>query len=129
MKMHKVLSNEVEDAAKLFRASLGGYPILIEGQEWPRCRICDELQVLFFQFDIEERFELPFKPGSHLSMVICINHDEPTNPPLWPQTTGRLAENYWDCGEEESVGHFKLIKNPPNSAEKVLEYGRNGNGY
>jgi hypothetical protein len=76
---------------------------------------------LFFQFDIDERFQLPFKTGSHLSMFMCIKHDEPTNPPLWPSHTGKLPDNYWDCGEEGEVGHYQLIMNLPNSTEQVLD--------
>src|SRR5882672_822933 len=108
MIIQKVLFDEVEDKSKLLRSSIGGYPILAEGQEWPKCKICSEHQVLFFQLDIIEQFELPFKTGSHLSAFMCINHDEPIKPPLWPKYSGRLPDNYWDYTEEGNLGHYKL---------------------
>jgi hypothetical protein len=121
MIMHKILSDEVEDKSKPIRSSIGGYPILGEGQEWPKCKICDDPQALFFQFDIDEKFELPFIPGSHMVMFMCLNHDEPTYPPLLSDTSGKLPDVFWESSEEETAGQYTLILNKPGISENTLK--------
>ncbi|MFJ8667055.1 hypothetical protein [Streptomyces sp. NPDC093600] len=50
------------------RNSVGGWPFLDEGQEWPDC-FCGEQMVLFFQLDIPSDLD-PFG-GDHLLVFHC----------------------------------------------------------
>src|SRR5687768_11370170 len=108
--MNKINIKEIKDKSKVLRDSIGGYPILAGEQEIPSCKICNKKMVLFFQLDLQERFNLPFKPGSHLSFFMCREHDEPV---WWGKEP--LPENYMESE------HYRLILNPPGKKEIIYE--------
>jgi hypothetical protein len=114
---HSVSLNHPEDLARVARSSIGGYPILADGQGWPRCKLCDSQQVLFFQMDLSSEFGLPFASGSHLLVFMCPRHNE--IPALGDELAvgGKLPEGYWHQNE----GHYGLIMNPPGVPEVVHE--------
>ncbi|WP_202485527.1 hypothetical protein [Streptomyces sp. SID4985] len=73
------------------RNSVGGWPFLDEGQEWPEC-FCGERMALFFQLDIPLGLE-PFG-GDHLLVFHCRAHNDASDPQL---ADGRLVPRYWDA--------------------------------
>ncbi|WP_198659054.1 hypothetical protein [Nocardiopsis sp. FIRDI 009] len=77
------------------RNSVGGWPFLDEGQEWPEC-FCGERLVLFFQLDLPQDLG-PFG-GDHLLVFHCRAHNEVADPEL--SDDGRLAPRYWDDPNE-----------------------------
>jgi hypothetical protein len=117
MIVHRVSLRHVEILARVVRSSVGGYPILADGQGWPRCKLCDARQVLFFQMDLSGEFGLAVAPGSHLLVFMCPKHNE--IPALGDElaSEGRLPEGYWDRNE----GHDRLILNPPDRPEVIHE--------
>ena len=91
------------DPSEKLRDSIGGYPYLPKGMDYPACS-CGQRMSLYLQFDIREEFGLPFEPGSHLAVFMCEAHndqaaalhdyfylDEAT-----AKTQDRLRANYWD---------------------------------
>ncbi|WP_435609318.1 hypothetical protein [Streptomyces sp. C10-9-1] len=80
-----------EVLAQPTRNSVGGWPFLDEGQEWPEC-FCGERMVLFFQLDVPPDLE-PFG-GDHLLVFHCRAHNDASSPEL---TDGRLVSRYWDA--------------------------------
>lgn len=73
------------------RNSVGGWPFLDDGQEWPVC-FCDERMSLFFQLDIPESTG-PFSQ-EHLLVFHCRIHSDAT----YPQLAGeQLIAQYWDA--------------------------------
>lgn len=77
--------------ARPTRNSVGGWPFLDEGQEWPEC-FCGQRMVLFFQLDIPSDLE-PFA-GDHLLVFHCRAHNDASEPEL---SDGRLVSRYWDA--------------------------------
>jgi hypothetical protein len=67
------------DAAEVTASSIGGYPILPPGEAWPVCSegACGKRLSLFLQVAVEDRFGLPFAPGSTLGVFQCVEHDDP----------------------------------------------------
>src|SRR5262249_21724648 len=59
---------------------------------------CGQRLALFFQFDVEDRFGLPFESGSTLSVFACIKHDDPFEEldTMDPEPHDRLPDNYWN---------------------------------
>ena len=97
------------------RNLMGGNPILPKGQELPRCRNCGEKQLLFFQFDIEDRLALPFESGSHLVVMMCPKcNDIPSFNYL---AGGTLPPAFWNS---ESPHAFAALW-PPGTALAEVE--------
>jgi predicted DNA-binding WGR domain protein len=93
------------------RATSGGQPILAVGQPWPVCGFCDGGPLgLYLQFDIEERFLLPFLPGSHFLLFHCTQCDAL---PDMPRDL-ILPASWLDAGHESS---YRIILNPPSAQE------------
>jgi uncharacterized protein YwqG len=108
-KINKIELKAIDDKTKNARNSVGGYPVFSKDQEWPVCKLCDEKMVLFFQMDLAEKFQLPFKPNSHLLLFMCRKDDEP----VWGENRkGPLPENYME------TEHYRIILNPPDIQEK-----------
>ncbi|MER6982091.1 hypothetical protein [Streptomyces carpinensis] len=80
-----------EPLARPTRNSVGGWPFLDEGQEWPEC-FCGERMALFFQLDIPTDLE-PFA-GDHLLVFHCRAHNDASEPEF---TDDRLVPRYWDA--------------------------------
>ncbi len=78
------------------RNSVGGWPFLDDGQEWPEC-FCGERLVLFFQLDLPQDLG-PFA-GDHLLVFHCRAHNEA----VLAETSddGRLAPRYWEAPLDE----------------------------
>lgn len=123
---HRITLSRVKKGAAAPRCSAGGSAILARGQTYPTCKLCRARLVLFFQFDLDEAFELPFQAGSHLTVFMCPTHNEihslcPESgrnyelPPEYPYRT--LPKRYWD----HNPGHFRLLLNPPGVREVVHE--------
>lgn len=108
-----VKQKKVTDDSKM-RNSIGGYPILAKDQEYPVCNKCGNKMVLFFQFDIEERFNLPFKPGSHFLVFMCPQHNEISD----QFHKEALPENFWSG---EWTEHYSIILNPPGIEERTYD--------
>jgi hypothetical protein len=74
--------------------------------------------VLFFQFDIDAAFELPFRPGSHLLVFMCPEHNEIDCDLVYTgQEPRELPPNYW----LHTRGHSLLVLNPPGIEEVTHE--------
>lgn len=73
------------------RNSVGGWPFLDEGQEWPVC-FCDERMSLFFQLDVPEGTGA--FGGDHLLVFHCRIHSDATFPQV---VEDRLVPEYWDA--------------------------------
>lgn len=100
------------------RISIGGAPILTEGQEWPHCKLCKAPMIFFFQLDIEKGSDLPLKPGSHLAVFMCpVHNDAPSK--LVDAGDQRLPDRYWD----KDFGHYRIIlnKTPKNEVKLPAE--------
>ncbi|WP_239647863.1 YwqG family protein [Nocardiopsis ganjiahuensis] len=74
------------------RNSIGGWPFLDEGQEWPEC-FCGERLVLFFQLDLP--LDLGPFGGDHLLLFHCRTHEEAAIPDT--SEDGRIVPEYWDA--------------------------------
>ncbi|WP_017583289.1 hypothetical protein [Nocardiopsis valliformis] len=78
------------------RNSIGGWPFLNEGQEWPEC-FCGERLLLFFQLDLPLALG-PFG-GDHLLVFHCRTHNDAAIP---EKTDGRqLMPEYWNASLDE----------------------------
>ncbi|KAB2976665.1 hypothetical protein F8R89_34445 [Streptomyces sp. SS1-1] len=82
------------------RNSVGGWPHLDPGQDWPEC-FCGERLALFFQVDIPSDVE-PFG-GDHLLVFHCRAHNDPSTPQL---ADGRLVARYWDAPQPPHPAPF-----------------------
>jgi hypothetical protein len=107
-RINEISLKAVADQKQFKRDSAGGYAILAAGQDYPVCKICNEKMVLFLQFDLPEKFKLPFKAGSHLTLFMCRKHDEP----VWWEGISQLPEDYME------PEYYRLILNPPGITEK-----------
>jgi predicted DNA-binding WGR domain protein len=94
------------------RASFGGRPILAKAQAWPECGTCKVRMSLLLQFDVEKRFGLCFKPGSHLLFFSCLSCGE--NPPI--VSGAKLSKASLDPKSPQS---YRVILNPPRVSEVV----------
>jgi hypothetical protein len=97
---HRVTWEPMTDPSDIIRSSIGGYPVLPVGESWPVCaqEKCGQRLGLFFQFEVEDRFGLPFERGSTLSVFACIKHDDPFEEldTMDPKPHDRLPDNYWN---------------------------------
>ncbi|MFI6861405.1 hypothetical protein ACIBKZ_16140 [Streptomyces sp. NPDC050421] len=73
------------------RDSVGGWPFLDTGQEWPAC-FCGEKLALLFQLDVPADLK-PFG-GDHLLVFHCRAHNDAAEP---ESAGGRLVPRYWDA--------------------------------
>ncbi|MFI2413741.1 hypothetical protein [Streptomyces sp. NPDC018947] len=73
------------------RNSVGGWPCLDDGQEWPEC-FCGDRMALFFQFDVPADVE--HFAGDHLLVFHCLAHNDASDPQL---VDGLLVPRYWDA--------------------------------
>jgi hypothetical protein len=100
------------------RSTVGGYPILARDQEIPACGVCEKPMILFFQLDIREEFELPFKAGSHLAVFMCAEHNDASPADLknkkWIKWPEKLPARFW-----KKQHHYRFVLNPPGVEEKV----------
>ncbi|WP_326657311.1 hypothetical protein [Streptomyces sp. NBC_00385] len=85
------------------RDSVGGWPFLDPGQEWPVC-FCGERLALFFQLDVPADLE-PFG-GDHLLVFHCGAHNEASDAAF---AGGRLVPRYWDAPQPPYPGPFWRI--------------------
>jgi hypothetical protein len=83
------------------RNSVGGWPFLDDGQEWPEC-YCGERMVLFFQLDLPAELG-PFG-GDHLVVFHCRSHNDAAIPETFGD--GRLVPRYWDAPQEPEPRPF-----------------------
>lgn len=75
------------------RNSLAAKAWLPRGTAIPTCKCCESQMQLFVQFDIEQRFGLPFVEGSHFVLFMCPLCNEI---PSFENFSGRtLPPGYW----------------------------------
>src|SRR5947209_5843848 len=127
-RMHQRVTWEPMTEATIIRASIGGYPILPVGESWPVCAEggCNRRMALFLQFDVEDRFGLPFETGSTLGIFQCIEHDDPFESldAMSPKSHERLPEKYW-----RHANYSIFFTTPGNERqlrerEPLVEYAR-----
>ncbi|MQY14121.1 hypothetical protein SRB5_42830 [Streptomyces sp. RB5] len=82
------------------RDSVGGWPYLDDGQDWPRC-FCGERMALFFQLDVPSDLEI--FGGDHLLVFHCHAHNDAAEPVT---AGGRLVAAYWDAPQPPYPGPF-----------------------
>ncbi|MCO8274886.1 hypothetical protein M1L60_30265 [Actinoplanes sp. TRM 88003] len=75
------------------RNTIGGHPVLADGQSWPAC-FCGRPMVFFFQVDV------PAFGGDHLLVFQCPVHDDPAFGPA------ELPARFWDEVVEPYDGPF-----------------------
>jgi len=96
-------------------ASMGGNPMLPRGELAPECRRCGRKMILFFQFDLEERFGLPLAAGSHLVVMMCPVCNE--IPSFVRYAEGILPAAFW----RETEGHFFAALYAPDDERGEVE--------
>lgn len=93
------------------RNSVGGDCILPAEVGMPCCRLCGKEMVLFFQFDLPDFMSAVFKQGSHLSVLMCPEHNEI---PSFESYT-ELPADYWKLGD----GHWQAFLALPGCERTV----------
>jgi hypothetical protein len=98
---HRVTWQEMGNVNDVIRSSVGGYPVLPNGETWPVCAEphCQQAMALFLQVEFEPRFALSFASGSIASLFQCLYHDDPLDAldMLAPQRPyDRLPPRYWE---------------------------------
>jgi len=111
MRVHQIKSQRETSKKAVHRDSIGGYPVLAQDQEWPVCGLCRTKLVLFFQLDLQKKFDLPLKSGSHLSVFMCPIHNDAPSDSI--TENDQLPEEYWT----KTYGHYRLIMNHPRLKE------------
>jgi hypothetical protein len=99
MARHHRVTWEPAAAGAPLRSSIGGYPVLPEGEAWPVCAECQQKMALFLQIEVADAFGLPFEAGSVLSVFHCIEHDDPfedLDMRAPKRSAPALPANYWD---------------------------------
>jgi hypothetical protein len=100
------------DPTEKLRDSIGGYPYLPKGLDYPACS-CGERMSLYFQFDIREEFGLPYESGSHLAVFMCEACNQLTDRLHGPvkKSRNQLRKNYWDFnGTRWKAGWTKFYR-------------------
>jgi hypothetical protein len=99
------------------RSFIGGSPPLPVGSEWPRCRLCDDEMVHYFDVELPEESE-PFQPGSRLQVFACQKHDDIAGTIYSDYerfqaaaTSPQLPDNYWEIND----GHYLIRLLPPGT--------------
>jgi len=93
---YKAIATPITDLTEP-RDSIDGGAWMPQGASTPTCRRCQSLMQLFFQFDIEQRFDLPFKAGGHFVLFMCPLCNEIPSFESFPG--GALPEDYWNRTE------------------------------
>lgn len=107
--MHLITLSEIE-ACNPSRNSQGGTPYLPERVDIPRCALCQEQMLLFFQFEIKQKFKLPFASGAQLAVFMCPTHNDiPQIPNI---EKGQNPESY----KLQAPGHYKLYLFSPKES-------------
>jgi predicted DNA-binding WGR domain protein len=109
---HRIKLGGTKGAQTKGRASSGGSPILAKGQSWPMCGTCKKQLSLYLQFDVEKRFGLAFKPGSHFLFFNCTTCDG--LPPV--ARSNKLPDSFLNANGAQSC---RVILNPPGVSEVV----------
>jgi hypothetical protein len=92
------------DGAGPTRDSLGGYPFLPVGMEWPQCPKSGRPMVLFFQFDVRPEFAVDVPAGSHLLAFMSPEVNEVDGSER-VAAGAPLPDRFW----EKRLPHFKLF--------------------
>jgi hypothetical protein len=116
MRVHYIKLEPKTPISAATRVSVGGSPIMAQGQEWPACRLCKTPMIFFFQFDIGKEADLPLKPGSHVLVFMCPIHNDIPSPLIDPGEKDLPAE-YWN----QDFGHYRLIMNKSPKNEVKLQ--------
>lgn len=113
-------------------SSVGGYPRL-HNAEWPICGVgtkykdrqdkdyqsaCNRKMSLFLQLVLNESTNLPFEPGSQLSVFACPIHDDPSvgRKVIAPADKTKLPADYWN----DNAGQYALYLFRPGVAQCTL---------
>lgn len=97
--MYFAIKNPI-DSESVPKNSIGTAPWLPSGIRSPVCAQCSTSMQLFFQFDIDRRFNLPLQEGSHFVLFMCPECNEI---PSFESYSGKqLPERFW----EKTEGHF-----------------------
>ncbi|MEZ0369768.1 MAG: hypothetical protein ACAI44_11845 [Candidatus Sericytochromatia bacterium] len=98
-------------------ASLGGSPLLPADQPWPACEHCQTPMTFFLQFPVQAEWKTKLKPGSQLSLFMCLKHSDPLMPPLQPKLKGELPQRFWELkASDREYSQFLLQLTPPEQA-------------
>lgn len=89
-----------EALGKPARNSVGGWPFLDEGQEWPAC-FCGRRMALFFQLDLPQ--DAGVFAGDHLLVFHCSVHNDAAEPEL---ADGRLVPRFWETPQPPDPAPF-----------------------
>src|SRR5262245_10589528 len=94
------------------RSSVGGTAVLPSSCKYPACGVCKKDLALFFQIELEPRFELPFKPHSQLVVMMCPTCNEALlhEADATDAAEIKLPSNWWT---DKSLAHAGLFLFPP----------------
>ncbi len=84
-----LIDDGTEAAGRGARNTVGGWPLLGAGEQWPSCS-CGRRMVFFFQLDIPD--DLPPFAGDHLVVFHCPVHNEA----LCEWEDPQLPERFWE---------------------------------
>ena len=106
------------------RGFLGGTPLLLADESWPKCRMCGEELVHFLDVELPEG-SAPFQPGSRLQIFACRQHDDIAGTIYSDYgrfeaaaRSQQLPERYWDISD----GHYLLRLLPPGTAMTAADH-------
>jgi hypothetical protein len=99
------------------RSFIGGSPPLPVGTEWPRCRLCNDEMVHYFDVELPEESE-PFQAGSRLQVFACREHDDIAGTSYSDadrfqaaSALEQLPDKYWEIND----GHYLIRLLPPGA--------------
>lgn len=91
--------------------AVGGAYIGPVGQSQPCCAQCEQPMIPFLQFEVPAAAELPFTPGSRLSVLVCPEHNEIPS----FESFEALPPNYWSLGD----GHWHAALHKPQPMQRT----------
>ncbi len=104
----------VTDETVRYRDSIGGYPILPKGYDWPLCPQSQEEMVLFMQFDVSPELGIPALAGMHFAVFMSPKINEiPSFDFLSPGAP--LQQRFWDKREP----HCKVFLFPRTEGNQL----------
>ena len=115
-KMFKAIKQKIDDVG-MYRSSIGGNAIIPEGKTIPLCQNCGRELILFLQFDVEERFSLPFISGSRFVLFACPHCNDIPSSDIYEKCGFLLPDNFW----ETARGHFFTALYRPGQVETELK--------